>query len=52
MKALVLWADDRSTNLGVRALAAGTAELIEMIEPGSSGEYQSFGFGGSSQSRV
>lgn len=45
MKALVLWADDRSTNLGVRALAAGTAELIEMIEPGSSAEHQSFGFG-------
>lgn len=28
MKVLVLWADDRSANLGVRALAAGTATVI------------------------
>lgn len=27
MRVLVLWADDRSANLGVRVLAAGTAEL-------------------------
>ncbi|GEL94966.1 hypothetical protein CCO02nite_16240 [Cellulomonas composti] len=32
---LVLWADDRSTNLGVRALAAGTAELAQRSWPGA-----------------
>ena len=45
MRALIFWADERSNNLGVRALAAGTAELIRMVAAGSSVEFQSFGRG-------
>lgn len=33
MRALVLWADDESPNLGVRVLGAGTAELIRRVYP-------------------
>lgn len=35
MRVLVLWADDHSSNLGVRALARGTAALVERAHPGS-----------------
>jgi polysaccharide pyruvyl transferase WcaK-like protein len=45
MKVLVAWADERSTNLGVRALAVGAANLVELAVPGASVEYQSFGEG-------
>jgi colanic acid/amylovoran biosynthesis protein len=45
MKALVLWADENSTNLGVRALAAGAAALIEQASPGADVSFQSFGLG-------
>ncbi|TFW00241.1 polysaccharide pyruvyl transferase family protein [Leifsonia flava] len=43
MKTLVLWANDLSTNLGVRALAAGTAALVQGAVPESSFTFQSFG---------
>ncbi len=33
MRALVLWADDRSPNLGVRVLGAGTAALVRRVWP-------------------
>jgi polysaccharide pyruvyl transferase WcaK-like protein len=33
MRVLVLWADDRSSNLGVRALARGTAALVRRVHP-------------------
>lgn len=33
MRALVLWANDASTNLGVRALASGTTALIRRVYP-------------------
>ena len=35
MRVLTLWADDRSSNLGVRALARGTAALVERAHPGA-----------------
>ncbi|GAB3603832.1 polysaccharide pyruvyl transferase family protein [Microbacterium aureliae] len=41
-RVLVLWADDRSTNLGVRALASGTARLIGEAFPGSVVAFQSY----------
>ncbi|WP_164984059.1 polysaccharide pyruvyl transferase family protein [Cellulomonas endophytica] len=34
MRVLTLWADDRSSNLGVRALARGSAALAEQAFPG------------------
>ena len=43
VKALVLWADDRSPNLGVRVLAAGSAALLERSWPGIEVEFQNFG---------
>ena len=45
MKVLVLWADDRSTNLGVRALASGSAELARQAWPGAEVQFQGFGPG-------
>lgn len=45
MKVLVLWADDRSTNLGVRALASGSAELARLAWPGAEVQFQGFGPG-------
>lgn len=46
MRALVLWADQRSTNLGVRALADGAAALVRSAVPDASVEFQSFGRNG------
>lgn len=43
MRALVLWADDRSSNLGVRALAAGTAALVRRAHPGATVEHVHYG---------
>lgn len=43
MRALVLWADDRSPNLGVRALAAGHAALVAQCWPGASVTFHNFG---------
>ena len=45
MRALVLWADDHSTNLGVRALAAGTAALVQRAYPGAELTFLSYGSG-------
>lgn len=43
MRILVLWSDDRSPNLGVRALAAGTAALGELVWGQSEVTMQDFG---------
>jgi len=43
VRCLVLWADEISTNLGVRALAAGAAALVERASPGANVQFQSFG---------
>lgn len=43
MKALILWSDDRSTNLGVRVLGAGTAALLETAFPGIETTQVSYG---------
>ncbi len=43
--ALVLWADDRSANLGVRALGQGTAALIGSVWPGSQVTFHNYGSG-------
>lgn len=45
MRALVLWADHRSANLGVRALAEGTAALIRRTWPDAEIVLQNFGKG-------
>ncbi|WP_149202337.1 polysaccharide pyruvyl transferase family protein [Actinotalea subterranea] len=45
MRALVAWADDTSTNLGVRALAQGTAALVGRTFPGAAVDFQNFGKG-------
>lgn len=45
MRVLVLWADECSSNLGVRALAAGTAALVEEASPDANVLFQSFGPG-------
>lgn len=45
MKVLVLWADDRSTNLGVRALAQGTADLVRSVWPEADVRFQAYGAG-------
>ncbi len=41
----MLWADDRSPNLGVRALAHGTAALVRSTFPGADVDFQSVGAG-------
>ncbi|MBZ5734935.1 polysaccharide pyruvyl transferase family protein [Nocardioides sp. TRM66260-LWL] len=43
MKALVLWADDHSANLGVRVLAHGAAALIRDVFPDAEVHFQDFG---------
>ncbi|MGH1525243.1 polysaccharide pyruvyl transferase family protein [Leifsonia sp. L25] len=43
MRTLVLWADDASPNLGVRALGAGTAALIRRVDPDSEIVFQNYG---------
>ncbi|WP_022883455.1 polysaccharide pyruvyl transferase family protein [Glaciibacter superstes] len=43
MKALVLWADSHSPNLGVRSLAAGTAALVAQVWPGCEIVFHNFG---------
>lgn len=43
MRVLVLWADEHSTNLGVRALAAGTAELLRQVWPDADIAFHNFG---------
>lgn len=45
MRALVVWADDRSANLGVRALAEGSAALVRRVWPDAVVEFQNFGRG-------
>jgi polysaccharide pyruvyl transferase WcaK-like protein len=45
MRALILWAEPASTNLGVRTLAEGTRSLLERSFPGIECEYQGFGPG-------
>lgn len=45
MKALVLWAEPRSTNLGVRALAEGTSELLAQAYGDVDVAFQGFGAG-------
>ncbi|MCZ2817754.1 polysaccharide pyruvyl transferase family protein [Modestobacter sp. VKM Ac-2984] len=43
MRALVLWADQHSPNLGVRALAEGTAALLGRVWPGVEVVTQNYG---------
>ncbi len=43
--ALILWADERSTNLGVRVLAEGNRRLVEAARAGLSADFQSYGTG-------
>lgn len=43
MRALVLWADRVSPNLGLRALAAGNEALIQRAFPGASVELHNYG---------
>lgn len=45
MRALVLWADHRSSNLGVRVLAAGAAALVEQVHPGAEVVHLHYGSG-------
>ncbi|WP_375433328.1 polysaccharide pyruvyl transferase family protein [uncultured Friedmanniella sp.] len=45
MRALVLWADDTSPNLGVQALAAGSAALVQRAYPGAELSFLSYGRG-------
>ncbi|MBV6760647.1 polysaccharide pyruvyl transferase family protein [Rhodococcus opacus] len=45
MRVLILWADNDSTNLGVRALASGAESLVNRIWPESHIDFQSFGDG-------
>ena len=47
VKALVLWADRQSTNLGVQALAEGTSSLLSAALPGVDIRLQSYGAGDS-----
>jgi len=42
MRVLVLWADERSPNLGVRALARGSRDLIRTVWPGAEFEFADF----------
>ena len=43
MRVLVLWADDASPNLGVRALGRGTAALVRTVWPGAEIVFQNYG---------
>jgi polysaccharide pyruvyl transferase WcaK-like protein len=43
--AIILWADDKSTNLGVRVLAEGNRRLVEDARAGLSADFQSYGAG-------
>ncbi len=43
MRILVLWADDASPNLGVRALGRGTAALARRVWPDAEVVFQNFG---------
>ncbi|SFC27197.1 Polysaccharide pyruvyl transferase family protein WcaK [Nocardioides terrae] len=43
MRVLVLWADDESANLGVRALGAGTSALVRRVWPDAEISFLSFG---------
>lgn len=45
MRVLVLWADERSANLGVRALAKGSEALLRRVWPDAVVEFQNFGRG-------
>ena len=45
MKALILWAEPASKNLGVRALSEGTASLLRRALPGVELSFQGFGPG-------
>ena len=42
-RVLVLWADDASPNLGVRALARGTAALVRGVWPDAEVTFQNYG---------
>ena len=43
MRVLILWADDASPNLGVRALGSGTAELVRRVWPEAGITFQNYG---------
>ncbi|WP_223692404.1 polysaccharide pyruvyl transferase family protein [Leifsonia poae] len=43
MRVLILWADDASPNLGVRALGSGTAELVRRVWPDAEVTFQNYG---------
>ena len=43
MRVLVLYADDQSSNLGVRALARGAASLADRAFPGCEVDFASYG---------
>ncbi|HEV7184275.1 MAG TPA: polysaccharide pyruvyl transferase family protein [Leifsonia sp.] len=43
MRVLILWADDASPNLGVRALGSGTAELVRRVWPEAEITFQNYG---------
>lgn len=43
MRVLILWADEASPNLGVRALGSGTASLVRRVWPGAEITFQNFG---------
>lgn len=45
MRVLVLWADDGSSNLGVRALAEGSAALVRSVWPQAQVDFQQYGRG-------
>lgn len=45
MKALVLWSDDTSHNLGVRALGQGSAAVVERAFPGAEVAFRNYGRG-------
>jgi colanic acid/amylovoran biosynthesis protein len=45
MRVLVLWADHRSTNLGIRALATGAQELVRALWPDAEVDFQNYGPG-------
>lgn len=43
MRVLLLWADDASPNLGVRALGRGTATLVNQVWPDAEITFQNYG---------
>lgn len=45
MRVLILWADDGSSNLGVRALAEGSAALVRRVWSDAEVDFQLFGRG-------